>query len=90
MWADPALVSDAATLLVGWLTNTVSQAFPPEYVFESSSSPVHLGNSHCRASGAGKNPTCANLTCVNSPSPTFHYGAVVWDCWIGGSKWESV
>jgi hypothetical protein len=48
-----------------------------------------LGNSHCRASGAGKNP-CANLTCVNSSSPTFHYGAEVWDCWIGGSKWKSV
>ena len=32
----------------------------------------------------------ANLTCVNSPSLTFHYGAEVWDFGIGGSKWESV
>jgi hypothetical protein len=48
-----------------------------------------LGKSHCRASGEGKNP-CANLTCVNSAGPTFHYGAEVWDFGIGGSKWESV
>ena len=32
----------------------------------------------------------ANLTCVNSSSPTSHYGADVWDFWIGGNKWESL
>jgi hypothetical protein len=41
------------------------------------------------AGRAGRNP-CANLTCVNSAGPTFHYGAEVWDFGIGGSKWESV
>jgi hypothetical protein len=45
---------------------------------QSNSALTPLGKSHCRASGAGKNP-CANLTCVNSPGPTFHYGAEVWD-----------
>ena len=54
---DPAMAPDAATLLVGWdgLINRASQAFPRKYIFESSSSLAHLGNSHCRASGAGKN-----------------------------------
>ena len=94
VWADLALVSDAATLLVGWdgLINRASQAFPRKYIFESSSSLAHLGNSHCRASGAGKNSTwhAANLTCVNSPGPTFQYGAEVCGIVDGGSKWESV
>ena len=89
MWADPALVSDAAALLVGHAHQHSHAAFPPGYVIESSSSLAHWSNSHCRAGGAGKNP-CANLTCVNSPSLTFPYGAEVWDFGIGGSKWESV
>ena len=44
--SDPALVPDAASLY-WWngLTNKTSQAFPKEYVFESSSSPAHLGSS---------------------------------------------
>ena len=45
MGVDPAMVPDAATLLVNGLTNRALQAFPGEYVFESSSSLVHLGNS---------------------------------------------
>jgi hypothetical protein len=43
VWADPALVSNAAILLVG-LTNRASEAFAGQYVVQSSFSLVHLGS----------------------------------------------
>ena len=56
VWADPALVPDAAICSLDGFTNRALQALPINYVFERRSSLAHLGNSHCRASGAGNNP----------------------------------
>jgi len=57
VWADPALVSDAAISSSDGLTNRTSQALLRKYIFANNFSLAHLGNSRKQEADIGMRPT---------------------------------